>query len=406
MRILWVKSNFLHPLDTGGTIRTYQMLRQLKKRHHLTYVALDAGEAANAIELAEEYAQRVIAVRWRGVPTRQQSSFYIGALANLWSSMPLALGRWVSPELRAALEELSARESFDVAVADFLVTAPHFDAIRNTPKLLFQHNVETLIWRRMHEVARGPLRWYFGSQARRMHRWEGRLARGFDHVVAVSEQDASLMRDWFDAGSVSSVPTGVDAEFFHPPDAGPSQPRVVFLGSLDWLPNVDAVRWFLADIWPLVRRQRPDAEFHVVGRCPPMAFVREIQQHPGARVWADVPDVRPHLWGSAVTVIPLRVGGGTRIKAYEALACANALVSTSVGVEGLALENGKQLLVADDAPVFADAVIELLDHPEHAGALRQAGRGFVETHCSWENVAEAFTRACEAAIGRSARPAQ
>ncbi|NIR44998.1 MAG: glycosyltransferase [Gammaproteobacteria bacterium] len=401
MKILWVKTNLLHPLNSGGVIRTYNMLRQLSREHEVTYVALDSATEATSRRRAEEYCLRLIQVPWRGAPRRTQWQFYVQALANLRSDLPLPLERYRVPQLEDALHGLTQRESFDIAVCDFLFPALHFSAVRGTPRLLFQHNVESLIWDRMWKHARGIARPYFRSQAERMRRWEARLAQGFDHVVTVSIEDARLMRKWFGLQNVTSIPTGVDTEYFRPQAGGPER-DVVFVGSLDWLPNIDGVRWLLCEVWPIIRNNRPSARLHLVGRRPSRTIRRLTKRTPGIVLWPDVPDVRQHLWRAAAVVVPLRVGGGTRLKIFEALACQKAVVTTTVGAEGLPVANGRHALVASEATDFASAVLTILDDPEQRRRLGEAGRKLVSERYSWRAVADAFAEICRSVV--SAEP--
>lgn len=404
MKILWVNAGFLHPLDRGGTIRSYHMLRKLRKRHDITYLTLEAEDGDEAKKgQATEYCDRLITVEWPGAPPRSDWRFYVQALANLGSDLPLALERYASPSLARELGTRTASERFDLVVCDFLFPAVNFEAVpEHVPTVLFQHNVESVIWERLASSSRllGP---YYGVQARRMNRWEGELARRFDGVVTVSDEDSRTMRDRFGVERVDAVPTGVDVEYFHRRVSDGESGRVVFVGSLDWLPNVDAVHWLLEEVWPRVRTERPELTLDVVGRRPARRVRSAVENAPGVELWPDVPDVREYLWRADVVVVPLRVGGGTRLKIFEALACGKAVVSTTIGAEGLPVEAGRHLLVEDDPPRFADAVLRLLDAPSTRKKLEEDGRRFVEENYSWERVAREFTHLCRRLCPASAR---
>jgi glycosyltransferase involved in cell wall biosynthesis len=403
MKILWVKTNLLHPLDSGGVIRSYNMLRELKREHDVTYVALGSTTETESRGRAEEYCDRLVQVPWRGVPRRTQWQFYVQALANLRSDLPLSLERYRVPQLEDALRDLTQKEPFDIAVCDFLFPAPHFGGVQQTPKLLFQHNVESLIWDRMWKHSRGIARTYFRSQAQRMRRWENQLVREFDHVVTVSPEDAELMREWFGSHNVTPIPTGVDIEYFRPREGRPER-DAVFVGSLDWLPNIDGIRWLLSEVWPMIRSQRPSARLHLVGRRPSRTIRQLLKRVPGIVLWPDVPDVREHLWQAAAVVVPLRVGGGTRVKIFEALACQKAVVTTTVGAEGLPVAHGRHALIVSEAADFASAVLQLLDDPEQRRRLGEAGRKLVSERYSWRQVADAFAEICSSVV--SARRAR
>lgn len=403
MKILWVNAGFLHPLDRGGTIRSYHMLRELKEQNEITYLTLEAeGDDGEKRRQAGEYCDRLVTVDWPGAPPRSDWRFYVQALANLRSDLPLALERYASPSLVEELGSLTRSEPFDLVVSDFLFPAVNFQAVpEDVSTVLFQHNVESMIWERLADSSRllGP---YYDVQARRMNRWEGELARRFDGVVTVSEEDARVMRDRFGLERVGAVPTGVDVDYFHPRPHPEEPGRIVFVGSLDWLPNMDAVSWLLEDVWPHVRAARPELILDVVGRRPARRVRRAVENAPGAELWPDVPDVRDYLWRADLVVVPLRAGGGTRLKIFEALACGKAVVSTTIGAEGLPVEQDRHLIVEDEPQRFAEAILHLLDDPSTRERLEENGRRFVEENYSWERVAREFTERCRTLCAASA----
>jgi glycosyltransferase involved in cell wall biosynthesis len=220
----------------------------------------------------------------------------------------------------------------------------------------------------------------------------------------VSERDASTFRNDNRIRHVATIPTGVDLTYFShalPPAGG--APVVTFTGSMDWAANIDGIKWFMDEIWPCVRDQHPDAQFRVIGRNPPESLIAEARAR--GLSWnftGFVDDVREHLVDAQVYVIPLRVGGGTRIKAYEAMARGIPVVSTGLGIEGLPVEDGVHYLGADDAGAFAEAIIRLLDAPALGGSLSRAARGFVEANFGAEKVATAFEAICLETLSRAA----
>lgn len=406
MRILWIKTGFLHPLDTGGNIRSYFTLRALRRNHRITFLTLATPDANTGRESAAEYAHDVVEVPWDGAPRRGSFAFAAQALRNLVaSSMPLALERYQVKALGERLAVLIEERDFDVVVCDFLFPAPQMRGISGVPKVLFQHNVESLIWDRLADEQVGPLGLYYRLQARRMRRWEGRLCSSFDRVIAVSPQDARLMEERFDVDDVAAVPTGVDTEYFCPNAEQPEPGRVVFVGSLDWLPNIEGVAWLVREVWPRVVRERPDARLDVVGRRPTAATRRLIEGRPDVRLSADVPDVRPHLHEASAVVVPLHVGGGTRLKIFEAMACGKAVISTPVGAEGLPVESGKDCMIAEETEAFAATIVRVLDDDILRSRLERAARTLVEEEHSWERSAERFAAICAEASRSDQRKA-
>lgn len=361
-------------------------------RYAITLVSpVPAGGLERFSEALGEICDRFV-----GVPEpRRGALFQVLRLRHLASRLPVPVATDLSAAGRRAVEAELARRP-DVVVFDFPHAAMLAPDRLPVPSVLFTHNVESEIFRRHSEVASNPLkRLLWRDQLRKMERFERETLARFDAVVAVSERDAAWFRDGLGIDRAEVIPTGVDTGYFPwspPGDNG----RVVFTGSMDWLANVDAMEWFLDDVWGRLIRQAPEASMKVIGRTPPAALVARARGRP----WdftGFVDDVRPHVRGSSVYVIPLRVGGGTRIKVFEAMAMGCPVVSTSIGVEGLPLEPGRHYLRADDAGDFADTVARLLRDPDLRLALSREARRCVEERFSFRRAAEAFEEICRRA---------
>ncbi len=391
MKILWIKADFLHPTTRGGKIRTLEMLRRLHRRHEVHYVAYtDPGEP-EGVRRSSEYCSHVWPVPLR-VPLHTSPRFLIQLAAGLWSPLPVAVSRYTSPRMRRQIDELRARERFDSIVCDFLAPAPNISDLEEC--VLFQHNVETMIWRRHVEHAHDPLRrWYLQLQADRMFALEQRVVNSVAHVVAVSRQDAETMRALFGVSSISTVDTGVDIDYFQPaPETAAASPRwdLVFVGAMDWLPNVDGISYFVDRVLPLIRRRRPECSVAVVGRSPLPEVLELGRRDPRLTITGTVPDVRPYLWNSAVSIVPLRIGGGTRLKIYESMAARVPVVSTTVGAEGLLIHPPENIRIADDPDSFARQCLELLESPEDRRRIADTAFELVSSRFSWNHVTSAF----------------
>ena len=408
MRILWLKTELLHPVDKGGKIRTYHMLKELKRDHHLTYLTLDDGAAGqDSAERAQEYCHELICIPYQ---QRQKftASFYAELGANLFSPLPYAIAKYRSPEMRRKIAELTSDNVFDVVVCDFLAPAVNVPRTLSCPSLLFQHNVEAIIWKRYYQVQNNPIKKaYLYSQWRKMRAFEIVSCRRFDQIVAVSREDRELMQCEYGLGTIDDVPTGVDTEFFRPRRTETREPHnLVFTGSMDWLPNEDAIRYFTEKILPLIKQQVPDVTLTVVGRNPYPALLELSQRDPSIIVTGRVEDVRPYMERAGAYVVPLRIGGGTRLKIFEAMAMEKAIISTTVGVEGLPVRDGIDLLLADEPQAFADAVLKLLSDVTFAVELGNRAAGTVRKQFGWDGVAENFSRICERAVQRAAPTGQ
>jgi len=402
MRILWLKTELLHPLDKGGRIRTYHMLRVLHRLHHVTYLTLDDGASApDAHEQAQEYCSELVTVPFRTSP-KKSLAFYKEVCHNLISPLPYAVWKYRSQAFRSTCERLLHSTDVDVIVCDFLTPAVNLPPRPRQPVILFQHNVEADIWRRHWQVAtRAVSRAYLRGQWRRMVTFEQQACQDVDRVIAVSETDAERMRQEYGIRAVSTVPTGVDTSFFRPSAAPVRDPdSLVFTGSMDWLPNEDGIQFFVHQVLPLVRRECPDVTVTIVGRHPTHAVRRLADPDRGIAVTGGVPDIRPFLERAAAVIVPLRIGGGTRLKIFEAMAMGCAVVSTSVGAEGLPIQDGTHLLIADSPHDFAGACVRLLRDPELARRLGAHAADHVQTYYGWDAAAFRFADICHDVAGQ------
>jgi len=403
VRILWVKGGKLLPTDTGGKLRTLNILRQLAAEHQVTLLSYYGGHRDLAYE-------RKIVCELPGTITVHTAApdvtlleRVLDYLRRLPSSAPYAVSKFTDSRVQRRVAAWIAERCFDVAVCDFLCASLNFPADLATPTVLFQHNVESVLWRRK---ARHEARWLDRVIAKielaKMARYEPAAVRRFHHVIAVSEQDREQMMPMVDPARVSIVPTGVDLELFRSAKNGrPPSQLVVFTGSMDWEANIDGVEYFCREVWPRIMAVLPEARFRIVGRDP-HPRVRKLACE-SVEVTGTVPSVLEHLREAAVFVVPLRIGGGTRLKIYEAMATGKAVVSTSVGAEGLDVQHERDILLADDPATFAEYVVRLLRDAEIRGHYESAAAERAR-HYDWSVVTERFAEVLRKTIA-SAAPA-
>jgi len=360
MRILWVKADKLLPVHNGGNIRTFHLLRYLSSHHELTFYSYYAATPDPDYE--RDLQRQLPGAVALSLAKRERFGVARGLdyLWHLQDAAPYAVSRFAHPAVKHQLEAWFRERRFDVAVCDFLDAAVNFPEQLEIPSVLFQHNVESEIWRRHAETAGDPIRRaIYGMEHRKMLHYEQKAVRKFHHVIAVSESDRALMGRWIEPGHITAVPTGVDISQYSPgQNAARTDPIVTFVGAMDWEPNIDGVEYFCSEIWPLIRSEVPEARFRIVGRNPGRRVQRWASDT--IEVTGQVPSVVEHLRQSAVVVVPLRIGGGTRLKIYEAMATAKAVVSTTVGAEGLDVQHGRDIILADDVRSFSQAVVMLL----------------------------------------------
>lgn len=405
LSILWINLRLLHPLIGGDRIRTYQMLRTLKETCHIHYFCPIAdNDTETAVIRATEYCDELTS--YPSLAPRSGSiRFYAQILINcLIGSTPFIAKKYASKEAVRALRALQ-NERFDFIVCDYLPSMIHLThgGFKPTaPVILFQHNVESLIWQRQAETAPTPLhRWIFRREQALTVAYENASAANSDGQIAVSEDEALHFRQERGMKNVlGHVPTGVDCDYFQPSIAA-DPATVAFLGAMDWRANIDAVLEFTSKAWPTIREHAHSAKFIVVGRNP-AASIRdlEIGGH-NVTITGTVDDVRPYLAEAAIMVLPLRVGGGTRIKVFEAMAAGLAIVSTSVGVEGLPVEDGTHLLIAETPGEFADKVTWLIQHPTERAEMAARAREFVLKNHSWQQATAKFLDLCQRVLKRN-----
>jgi sugar transferase (PEP-CTERM/EpsH1 system associated) len=279
-------------------------------------------------------------------------------------------------------------------VCDFLFPAVNLPERLPCPAVIFTHNVESEIWRRHAETKTGAIeKALYRAQYQRMLGYEQRTLARFDGVLAVSDADRETFAALY-PGAIRQpahvVPTGVDTEYFAPSPIGNQHAAVghslIFTGSMDWLPNEDAMQFFCREILPLVRAEQPNVTLSIVGRTPTPAVKRLADEH-GVRVTGRVDDVRPYIQEAAVYIVPLRIGGGTRLKIFEAMAMGKAVVSTTVGAEGLPVTDGEHVMLADTPDAFARAVVRLLRDGDRRAQIGAAARALVLERYDWSAVA-------------------
>ena len=396
MKLLWLKTELLHPVDKGGKIRTYELLKQLRRDHFVTYLTLcDPNDPRESFERAAEYCQRLIPVT-HDPPRKFSVGFYCDLGRNLGSSLPYAVGRYRSGAMRDALERELGSEDYDLVVCDFLAPSVNLPEPIGVPAVLFQHNVESVIWERHYRNEAHQLKKaYLFSQWRKMLRFERAACQRFDSVVAVSAADQETLRTGFGVDRVFDIPTGVDTDYFRPHEGRKNAHELVFTGSMDWMPNEDAIVHFSRAILPRIATHIPDVTLTVVGRNPTARLTRLAEADRRITVTGRVDDVRPYMGRAAAYVVPIRVGGGTRLKIYEAMAMGKPVISTTIGAEGLPLHNGEEALIADDPQTFSQSVIAVLQDSQFATRLGQRARQVVCERFGWSQVAAAFVGICE-----------
>jgi len=399
MKILWVKAGGLVPLDVGGKIRSYQIIRELSRKHEVTLFTFYPTQLDDSHPELRQILSRVVCVPLP-LPASRSLGEYADYIRRICSFHPYTMAKYYRPEVFRSFNQLLESETHDVLVCDFVHPAGIIPWDFPCPKVLFAHNVEAQIWQRYYQVTRNPI-WKLATwrEYRAMKRVERFYVQQADHLLTVSEPDRRFFSQYIDPSKITVISTGVDLDYFQPSQSGENPNALVFTGSMDWLPNDDGIRYFLNEILPRVRRYVRDVKLSIVGRRP-SGNVKALARDKGAEVTGRVQDIRPYVRQASVYVVPLRVGGGTRLKIFEAMAMGKAIVSTSIGAEGLPVTNGENIVIEDDPERFALSVARLLNDPAARARLGLAARQMVEERYSWRAVAAEFDSALENVLAK------
>jgi glycosyltransferase involved in cell wall biosynthesis len=395
LRVAVVDEELPYPPNSGKRIRTLNLLLHLAPRHQITILChrnANAEEGRRAESFLRDHGIGTVVVD-RAVPPKSGLAFYARLAANLFSALPYSVATHTSPALRRAIAEHAANHRVDLWQCEWTPYAEALRVLNGVRWLVVAHNVESLIWQRYYERETNRLkRWYIGRQWHKFARFERWALSAATRAIAVSPDDAARMREDFGTERVAVVDNGVDTAYFRPTANARMAAQILFVGSLDWRPNLDGVRLLLDCIFPDVRQRQPEARLCLVGRNPPEWLRREVRSMPGVELHADVPDVRPFLQRSSVLAVPLRIGGGSRLKILEALASGLPVVSTRIGAEGLCLKADEHLDVVEDVEAMAEALVRCLREPQRAKELAERGCRVVEERYDWQVLADKLER--------------
>ena len=411
MRIMILDEELPFPLNSGKRIRTSNLLTRLSSRHELTWIGYpnaDAQEWEEAQVYYRDHGMRLVPLEDRLLPNRGVA-FARALLRNtLASPLPYTVQKHARRVLRETVHKWSRSEQkIDLWHCEW---TPYAEACCEggveQPWVVMAHNVESLIWDRMSRAAwKRPWKALFlKDQYRKYARFEKKVFSQCDRLITVSEEDAVLARNAFCAGEVQVVDNGVDIEFFHPGGKERDPRNLLFLGSLDWHPNIDAVELLASRLFPEIRRECPEATLTVVGRHPSEAMRKMLQEAPNVTLVPDAPDVRPYLWRCGMMVVPLRSGGGSRLKILEALATECPVVSTRIGAEGLRLESDQHLIVTESDRDFASRTVAAIASPEEMATMTAQGRKRVVEEYHWDVLADRLEAVWENTVSKTTMP--
>jgi len=390
MRILWVTSLLPEPPDSGGKIVTFHTVEGLALRgHEITLCALIGKSPESASKLRGLVNLRVPP----SMLSNRQDYFHL--LKNIFSSQPYVVSKYWSSKTWRFIAEVLREQSYDLMHCDHLHTAPYGLQAREEfglPVVLTAHNVETVLWEgvshREHNLAKKA---YCHLQRLKMEAYEARTIASFDSCIVLSAEDAERMQRLTPRIRPVVLPPGVDTGYFRPMDIPEESGAIMFLGAMDWFPNDEGILWFYRSVWPTVRKALRETKLYVVGGHPSRA-VQRLANDRDVIVTGLVEDIRNYMSRAQVFIAPLRIGSGVRIKILNALAMGKAVVSTSLGCEGIRVNDGENIWIADTADEFARKVVHLLNNEAQRRRLGEAGLQLVRNYYRWDQVAESIER--------------
>lgn len=390
MRILFLTPQLPYPPQKGTALRNWGLIQGLGERHDLSLLSFrEPGKRVIEEPLASA-CERIVTVPQPERSRRQR------LWEMLTASQPDMALRLASSTYEQTLRDWLAGSTFDVVQIEGIELAPYLDVIRSAAHdalvVFDDHNCEYLLQQRafltdLYSPARWPAAAYSFVQWQRLRRYEADICRGADRVLAVSDADANALRRLVPDLDVKVIPNGIDTQAYGLGTTRTDQTgnTMIFTGTMDFRPNVDAVLWFAEHVLPLIHAEVPDARFVVVGQRPHRRLA-PLGRKPAITLTGWVQDVRPYFSEGTVYVAPLRMGGGTRLKLLEAMALGTPIVATSLGAEGYPVQSGDQLILADSPTAFAEGVISLLRDEGLRADLRRSARSFVEERYDWSAI--------------------
>jgi polysaccharide biosynthesis protein PslH len=405
MKVVVVDWDIAYPANSGKRLRTLNLILQLAQRHEITYFSRGNGCSPGGRAAREFLNHMGIATVFANVPLPSKSTWgYKARLAgHLWSNDPLAVAVHRSAAFEEAINKYASQNEVDLWQLEWTPYVQMLPRSSNMRSLVIAHNVDSLIWQRYCETEKNFLRrQLFVKQWRKFQCFERKAFNQATGVVAVSSNDARMLWDKFNVRYVEVVENGVDIDYYSQIRLPRDPRKLLFLGSLDWRPNLDAVNALLDDILPRLERAEPMTSLEIVGRNPPAWLSKKIAAHANVALHANVTDVRPHLAQAGMMVVPLRIGGGSRLKILEAMASSLPVVSSTIGAEGLQVKPGYDLQIADGFDEVTQAIISWMRQPELAAAAAGHGLELVRNHYSWERLARQLESVWEKTVSLSA----
>lgn len=406
LNLLFIAPDLPYPPKNGGIIRTYSLIAELSKRHKVTLLAFNRDpKDTTRIPALKEFCATIISVPLTKLQMPQNKRE--AQLLSLLSRHPYLYLSHVSSQLQHAIDIVTQQETFDIIQVEFSQMG-YYSLPPTIPCVLDEHNVEYEILYRTYVNTKFSFRKLYNYfEWKKFKRNEIENCQKFDCCLTTSIRDQQILSEQLPTIPFAVIPNGVNGSYFRPGNHTlKNKYTLIFTGTIDYYPNIDGLIYFLEQIYPLIRQKIPEITFYIAGRDPPREIL-SYKNTPGVVITGMVDDMRVYFDMASIVIVPLRIGGGTRLKILESWAMCKPVISTSLGAEGLEYENGKNILIADKPADFAGAVIKLINDDSLYTQLASEGRRLVDDYYDWSNITRKLETTYEYVLqGFSTRLAQ
>jgi len=396
MKILQITPRLPYPLVDGGSIESYNTIKYLALRgHDITLISL-VVERKKVPEL-EKYC-KLISIE------KDTKNNFLGYIFNIFSNTPYTISKYLSNNIKKKIRELLKKSKFEIIVLNQLHTAHYGLFIKeelNLPVVLREQNVETIIMKRFYKNNKNLfIKLYAYLQYKKLYKYESKICEIFDRCIMITKNDEKIMKEMNPNLKTNVIPAGVDTLYFFPLKVREEAFSIVSVASMDWLPNVEGIKWFCDEVYPLIRKIIPNVKLYIVGKNPPN-IIKKLNNRNNIIVTGYVKDVRDYLAKGQVFIVPLKTGGGMRIKILQALAMEKAVVSTSIGCEGIEVINGKNIYIANNEEKFAKKVVFLLNNKNERRKIGEEGIKLINKRYRWEKIVDDLEKEYKAIINEN-----
>lgn len=393
MNILWLSHLVPYPPKGGNLQRSFNLLKEVAKENHIFLLAFNQKFLLRTPQMlrksVEQLKKHCDYVRVFDIPCEKHRLAWFWLLfLNLFSVYPYSVKKFWSPRMMESVKKLVRTHKIDLVHFDTIPLVQYSTYLGNSKRVLNHHNVESRLLFRMAQAEKNPLKkWYLYFQSKKLRKYESEAIKKFDLNLVVSPPDKKEIQSFSIKAKVEIIPNGVDTEYFHILETPIRKNNLVFTAGMNWFPNRDAVIYFLKEMWPLVKKVIPDLSLTLIGYEPPEEVV-SLGKKEKVEILGFVDDVRPYVAQATAYIVPIRVGGGTRLKILDAFACGKAVISTSIGCEGLEVTSGRDILIGDSPEEFAQQVIKVCTDSDLRRSLGREGRKLVEEKYTWRLIGE------------------